>query len=197
MRTVSALFDTYDEVAAAVDGLADMGVPSSEIAVVSQGRDARTKISEGAGLGVAIGGVGGLLAGLGIFAVPGLGSVLGVGWLIPVLIGAAAGGVAGGIIGSLANAGIDERDAHVYAEGMRRGGTLVVARVHDDEAGRANAILLRCGAIDTNSRRSEYAADGWDSFVAKDIWDEDIGSEDKPPPEDTPDRDQTTSRRFA
>ena len=197
MRTVSALFDTYDEVAAAVDGLADMGVPSSEIAVVSQSRDARTKISEGAGLGVAIGGVGGLLAGLGIFAVPGLGSVLGVGWLIPILIGAAAGGVAGGIIGSLANAGIDERDAHVYAEGVRRGGTLVVARVHDDEASRANAILLRCGAIDTNSRRSEYAADGWDSFVAMDIWDEDIGSEDKPPPEDKPNRDQITSRRFA
>ena len=197
MRTVSALFDTYDEVAAAVDGLADMGVPSSEIAVVSQSRDARRKISEGAGLGAAIGGVGGILAGLGIFAVPGLGSVLGVGWLIPVLIGAAAGGVAGGIIGSLANAGIDERDAHVYAEGVRRGGTLVVARVHDDEASRANAILLRCGAIDTNSRRGEYAADGWDSFVAKDIWDEDIGSEDKPPPEDKPNRDQTTSRRFA
>ena len=136
MRTVSALFDTYDEVTAAVDGLADMGVPSSEIAVVSQSRDARRKISEGAGLGAAIGGVGGILAGLGIFAVPGLGSVLGVGGLIPVLIGAAAGGVAGGIIGSLANAGIDERDAHVYAEGV-------------------------------------------------------------PPPEDKPNRDQTTSRRFA
>lgn len=197
MRTVSALFDTYDGVAAAVDGLADMGVPSSEITVVSHSRDARTKITEGAGLGVAIGGVGGLLAGFGIFAVPGLGSVLGVGWLAPILVGAAAGGVAGGVIGSLTDAGIEESDAHVYAEGVRRGGTLVVARVHDDEAGRAKAILLNCGAIDTNSRRSEYAADGWDSFVAKDIWDEDIGSEDKPSPEDKGDHDQTASRRFA
>jgi hypothetical protein len=178
MRTVSALFDTYDEVTAAAERLADMGVPSSEIAVISQSRDAMTKITEGAGIGAAIGGVGGLLAGLGMFAIPGLGSVLGVGWLIPLLIGAAAGGVAGGIIGSLTNAGIDESDAHVYAEGVRRGGTLVVARVHDDEAVRANAILLACGAIDTNSRRSEYAADGWDGFVAKDIWDEDIGNED-------------------
>ena len=191
MRTVSALFDTYDEVAAAVDGLSDMGVPSSEIAVVSQSRDARTKITEGAGLGAAIGGVGGLLAGLGMFAIPGLGSVLGVGWLIPILIGAAAGGVAGGIIGSLTNAGIDEKDAHVYAEGVRRGGTLVIARVHDDEAGDAKAILLKCGAIDTNSRRSEYAADGWDGFVAKDIWDEDIGNEDEPLPED-----KRTARRH-
>ena len=66
-----------------------------------------------------------------------------------------------------------------YAAGVRRGGTLLIARVHDDEAREARAILLKCGAIDTNSRRSEYAADGWDGFVAKDIWDEDIGSEDE------------------
>ena len=175
MRTVSALFDTYDQVVAAVDGLSDIGVDSGDITVISQNRDAVTTITEGAGLGAAIGGI----AGLGLFAIPGLGSVLGVGWLIPILIGAAAGGVAGGIIGSLTGAGIDENDAHVYAEGVRRGGTLLVARVHDDDAGDAGAILLRCGAIDTNSRRSEYAADGWDGFITKDIWDEDIGNEDE------------------
>ena len=46
-------------------------------------------------------------------------------------------------------------------------------------------ILRKCGAIDTNLRRTENAADGWDGFVAKDIWDEDIGSEDQLlPPED-------------
>ena len=43
-----------------------------------------------------------------------------------------------------------------------------------DPAGRRQ----RSGAIDANTRRSEYAAGGWDGFVAKDIWDEDIGSED-------------------
>lgn len=184
MRTVSALFDTYDQVVMAVDGLSEMGVASGDITVISQSRDAATKIAEGASLGAAIGGVGGLLAGLGMFMIPGLGSVLGAGWLIPVLIGAAAGGVAGGVIGSLTGAGIDENDAHVYAEGVRRGGTLLVARVHDDEVGEAKAILLSCGAIDTNTRRGEYAADGWDGFVAKDIWDEDIGSEDKQLPEE-------------
>jgi uncharacterized membrane protein len=184
VRTVSALFDTYDQVVMAVDGLSEMGVASGDITVISQSRDAATKIAEGASLGAAIGGVGGLLAGLGMFMIPGLGSVLGAGWLIPVLIGAAAGGVAGGVIGSLTGAGIDENDAHVYAEGVRRGGTLLVARVHDDEVGEAKAILLSCGAIDTNTRRGEYAADGWDGFVAKDIWDEDIGSEDKQLPEE-------------
>lgn len=197
MRTVSALFDTYDEVTAAVDGLADMGVSGSDITVVTRRHDATTKIAEGAGLGAAIGGVGGLLAGFGMFVVPGLGTVFGIGWLIPLLIGAAAGGVAGGVIGSLTGVGIDENDAHVYAEGLCRGGTLLVARVHDDEAGEARAVLLKCGAIDTNTRRSEYAADGWDGFIAKDIWDEDIGREDERQHEDQPDRDKPFGRNVA
>jgi uncharacterized membrane protein len=178
MRTVSALFEKYDQVAAAVDGLSDMGVASGDITVISQSKDAKARIREAAGLGAAIGGVGGILAGLAVVAIPGLGSVLGVGWLVPVLLGAAAGGVAGGLIGSLTSAGIDERDAHVYAESVRRGSTLVAARIHDDEAGEALSVLRRCGAIDTNARRSEYEGDGWDGFVARDIWDEDIGSED-------------------
>ncbi|MDQ2632820.1 MAG: hypothetical protein M3Y78_03680 [Pseudomonadota bacterium] len=205
MRTVSAHFDTYDEVAAAVDGLADMGVPSSEIAVVSPRRGAKVKITEAAALGGAVGGIAGLLAGLGMSGIPGLAPVFGIGWLLPFLIGAAAGSVAGGVIGSLTHAGIGGSEARVHAEGVRRGGTLVVARVHDDEARCANAVLLRCGAIDTNSRRSEYAADGWESFVARDIWDEDIGSEDMPPGDESKrksgqvetGRDKTNRRRFA
>lgn len=183
MKTVGALFDTYDEVTAAVDGLSDMGIAPRDIAVVAHRRNPALKIAEGVGLGAAIGGVGGILAGLGAFAVPGLGPILGVGWLVPLLLGATAGGVAGGIIGALTGAGIDEVDAHVYAEGVRRGSTLVAARVHDDEVGQAMSVLRRCGAIDTNTRRCEYAGDGWDGFVPRDIWDDDIGREDSQPNE--------------
>ena len=35
-------------------------------------------------------------------------------------------------IGGLTESGVPENDAHVYAEGVRRGGTLVTARVDDD-----------------------------------------------------------------
>ena len=187
MRTVSASFDTYDEVTAAVDGLSEMGVPGSDIAVVSQGPGPLAKIAGGAVLGAAIGAAAGLLVD---FVIPGLGPLFGIDWLIPLMIGAAAGGVAGGIIGSRRGAGVGESSAQIHvAESVQRGTTLLVARVHDDEAGEARAILLKCGAIDTNSRRSEYAADGWDGFVAKDIWDEDIGSEDDRLHEDRIDRD--------
>jgi len=40
-------------------------------------------------------------------------------------------------IGGLTESGVPENDAHVYAEGVRRGGTLVTARVDDDVAPKA------------------------------------------------------------
>ncbi len=54
------------------------------------------------------------------------------GWLASTAAGAAAGPVAGGaeggIIGALTEFGVNEGDAHIYAEGLRRGGTVVTAR---------------------------------------------------------------------
>ena len=38
-------------------------------------------------------------------------------------------GGAGGIVGALTNAGVSEEEADVYAEGVRRGGTLVSVNV--------------------------------------------------------------------
>ena len=81
---------------------------------------------KGAGIGAAVGGVGGLLTGLGLMAIPGVGPVVAAGWLAATaagaVTGAAVGGAAGGIIGGLTDAGVSEDDAHVYAEGVRRGG---------------------------------------------------------------------------
>jgi len=194
---VSALFDTYDEVTAAVDGLSDMGVACSDMTVVTQKKSAATKIAEGAGLGAAIGGVGGVLASLAAVAIPGLASLFGGSWLMPVLLCAVAGGIVGGIIGSFKGADVDESNVCATTEGFRPGGILLVARIHDDEAPRARAILLRCGAIGTNTRRREYATDGWDSYVAKDIWDADIGSEEDRLSEGRADRDLPPRRRVA
>jgi len=195
VRTVSASFDTYDEVSSAVDGLAEMGVACSEITVVSQGRQARARIVESAGLGAALGGVAGLLVGFGMIILSGREWLVGPVWLLPLLIGAAVGGIAGGIVGSKSGAGVET--THPCARHTRRGSTLLVARVHDDEVGEARAVLLRCGAIDTNARRGEYAADGWDGFVAKDIWDEDIGREDERLSENGTISQDKRSRRVA
>jgi hypothetical protein len=78
--------------------------------------------------------------------------------------GAVVGGAAGGIIGALTSQGVPENDAHVYAEGVRRGGTLVSARVDNAMVGKARAILAEAGSVDVSRRRSEYEAGGWTRF---------------------------------
>jgi hypothetical protein len=163
MKTISGLFDTYAEARRAVSALEDAGV--TDVSIVSPGEHASSEgTAAGASIGAAVGGVGGLLAGLGTFAIPGIGPVVGAGWLATTFIGAAAGGAAGGILGALTEAGIDEDEAHVYAESIKRGGTLVSARVDETEAEAAEAILNQHGPVDIGSRRAEFEAGGWSGF---------------------------------
>ncbi|MGO4831548.1 hypothetical protein AB4144_04505, partial [Rhizobiaceae sp. 2RAB30] len=106
--------------------------------------------------------------GLGLMAIPGVGPVVAAGWLASTAIGAAAGaavgGVTGGILGALTDSGVPERDAHVYAEGVRRGGTLVTARVEDELAHQAQRIMDQHQSIDLAARRRDYEAEGWTGF---------------------------------
>src|SRR6186713_259974 len=128
------------------------------------GKDDRAEAAgAGAGVGAAVGGTAGLLAGLGLLAIPGVGPVVAAGWLVATAAGAAAGGLTGGIIGALTQAGVSEEDAHVYAEGVRRGGTLVTARVDDRNAAQLDATLER-SALRTTDLRSTYAKSGWKTF---------------------------------
>ncbi|MBX3582185.1 MAG: hypothetical protein KF810_09835 [Rhizobiaceae bacterium] len=180
MQTIGALFDTYDEVIAAVDALSDFGVASEDITIVGPRRNRFVKILQDAVLGAAIGGVAGVLAGLAGFAIPDLGLFARMGWLTTAIFGAAAGCIAGGVVGIFVNATGHMRYATSGGGSIPKGRTLVTARVHDDEVAKVIDILRRCGAINTNVKRGEYAGDGWDGFVSEDMWDEDIGSEDAP-----------------
>ncbi|MCX5580227.1 general stress protein [Kaistia terrae] len=173
--TVSGLFDTHAEATAAVRDLQALGIARDDISVVASNVDGDVDASDvavdasaGAGIGAAFGGLGGLLAGLGIVAIPGVGPVVAAGWLIATAAGAAAGavvgGAAGGIVGALTESGVPERDAHVYAEGVRRGGTLVTARVADEKAELARGVLHDARAVDLERRRSDYETAGWTRF---------------------------------
>ena len=186
MKTITGLFSTHHEARTAVAALEQAGIPSDDISLISPNGeyDDGEGAATGAGIGAAVGGVGGLLAGLGSFAVPGIGPVVGAGWLVATIVGAAAGGVAGGLIGTLVNAGVDESDAHVYAEGVKRGGTLVTARVEDSEIDAAQAILDDNRRIDTAARRREYEEAGWSGFNDEYVSDDEIADADRPRPVD-------------
>jgi hypothetical protein len=117
----------------------------------------------GAGIGATLGGAAGLLAGLGLLAIPGLGPVVAAGWLASTALGALAGGATGGIIGALTQAGVNDEDAQLYAEGIRRGGTLVSARVPDRDRARYESVLNR-SAVNLKERGAAYRQGGWNRF---------------------------------
>jgi hypothetical protein len=156
----------------AVRSLKDAGIADQDISIVAsrstdtfeEHQDEGGGAATGAGLGVATGGGIGLLAGLGALAIPGIGPVVAGGWLLTTAVGAALGLASGSIVGALLDAGVTEEDAHVYAEGVRRGGTLVTARVEDARADAANAILRNSQGVDIAARRGEYAKEGWTRF---------------------------------
>jgi hypothetical protein len=179
-QTVTALFDHYKDASAAVRNLETLGIPDSDISMVAnntenwhnadQASNAPADAGIGAGIGAVAGGGAGLLAGLGMMAIPGVGPVVAAGWLVATaagaVLGAAAGGATGGIVGALTTSGVPENQAHIYAEGIRRGGTLVTARVADHHVADANAILERSRRVNVDMRGNAYRQAGWSGFDA-------------------------------
>jgi hypothetical protein len=120
--------------------------------------------AEGAAVGAAIGATAATAASLvTMLALPGVGAVVGVGWLAALLGSMAVGGVTGGLLGALTNAGVSEEDAQVFVEGVRRGGTLVAARVHQAELPRITALMNQ-SAVKLEERCDRYRKSGWQSF---------------------------------
>jgi hypothetical protein len=176
-QTITGLFDRHDDARRAVKDLEAAGVAHRDISIVghdqrADGAPAETEAAQdagtGAGIGAAIGGIGGLLTGLGLLAIPGVGPVVAAGWLVATAAGAAGGALvgaaAGGLVGALTHAGVPENDAHVYAEGVRRGGTLVTAKVDEPLVATASTILTDERTVNIADRRQAYEAQGWSSF---------------------------------
>ena len=181
-QSVTGLFPTYEQAARAVTDLEAAGIPHSDISIVANNADdswtaqngsladrttspeAATGAGTGATTGTLLGGGAGLLAGLGLLAIPGVGPVVAAGWLVATLTGAGIGAAAGGLVGSLTGAGVSQEHAHVFAEGVRRGGTLVSARVPDTLLSTAETTLKQSGAVDPSVRKGQYEAQGWTGF---------------------------------
>lgn len=167
--TISRLFDDYADAQSAVRQLREAGIPDADISVIANNADKwyapdyAAGAGKGAAIGAGFGGFGGLLAGLGLLAIPGLGPVVAVGWFAAAATGAAVAGAAGGAIGMLAEAGVAVNEAEVYAESIRRGGSLVSAKVEAGDKHRFEAIL-NPSSVDIAARRDELAATGWRGF---------------------------------
>jgi len=172
-RTIARLYDSYDTALAVVRDLEAAGVPFTDISLLANAERERGFVPDmgsgdavapenngtsgaGAVVGTILGGGAGLLAGIGSLAIPGLGPVVAAGWLVATLTGAGIGAAGGGLIGALSGVGISEGEATVYAEGVRRGGTLVSVRAEESELHLAEPVFTHYEAGERQQRRTAY-----------------------------------------
>jgi hypothetical protein len=181
--TISRLYNSHAEARRVVQDLEAAGIDHGDISIIVSnadnaydektktfpdrdldGQDDRSEAAAGgATIGAAAVGTAGLLAGLGMLAIPGIGPIVAAGWLASTLAGAAAGGATGGIIGALTQAGVKDDEADVYAESLRRGGALVSVRTDDDKTARAQQIMDR-SAVALSERAAAYRKGGWKKY---------------------------------
>lgn len=123
-RSVVGVFDSMTEAEDAIRELQNQGYSRDEMSIVAKrtlAKDKTADIAADAGLGAALGGIGGLLAGLAGASVPGIGAIVAGGPVIAMLSGMGIGAAAGGLIGVLVEAGVPEEEAHTYAESVAVG----------------------------------------------------------------------------
>ncbi len=127
--------------------------------------DNSTKAPEGAVAGASAGGVVGgalgLLAGIGVLAIPGVGPLIAAGPIMAALSGVAVGATVGGVGGALVGMGIPEYEAKMYEGKIRDGNILLAAHCVDgDEAKRAEelfkankaSVIHRVGEVAVNKK---------------------------------------------
>jgi hypothetical protein len=170
--SVFGIYTSRENAENAVDRLVTSGFRQENISVLLQDKadtkdfahEKHTKAPEGAATGAVaggvIGGALGLLAHIGVLAIPGLGPLIAVGPIIAALTGIGSGGVLGGIIGALVGIGIPEYEAKRYEGRIREGGILL--SVHCDNADgivKAKDVLKQTGADDIASVGEESRGD--------------------------------------
>ncbi len=190
-RTVVAIFDDFLTANSAVREMVDKGFERDNISIIADNSrgvysfttptaavaastnggttdENNSLVGGGAGIGAAIGGIGGLLIGLGALVIPGLGPVIAAGPLvaaISTLTGAGVGAVAGGVTGSLLNAliglGIPEEEAGYFTEGVRRGGVLVTMQAEEDSSEQIMSIFSHHNPVDLHERAAQWREQGW------------------------------------
>ena len=70
------------------------------------------------------------------------------------------------MVETLADLGVPYDEAHAYAEGVRRGGALVVVESSDERAERGMAILQRLHPVDIHERTAQWRQEGWTGAAA-------------------------------
>jgi hypothetical protein len=152
------IFANLANAEAAINGLTMAGFSNQALSVLLSDQDEakvlateNTRASDGAtaGAGGVVGGALGLLAGIGVLALPGVGPFIAAGPIMASLAGLGAGGAVGGFVGALVGMGIPEFEAKLYDVRVKDGGVLVAVHCERSEGiSKASDALKAVGAED-------------------------------------------------
>ena len=138
-----ARYDDYAPAQETLNELLDAGIPRSDISVTSHASHAMAGSATGAGTSGEVG-VSDNTEGP-------LGEVVGYG---------------GSLLEKLTALGVPRDEAEIYAEGVRRGGSLVLVRTDDARADEAASIMEGRRAVDYETRSAGWRAEGWTGYEA-------------------------------
>jgi hypothetical protein len=174
--TVVGLFRNQADAERAIRDLQDKGIDESRIGVAMLDRDGQLDLAEDT-TGRILGGAVGLLAGVGVLAIPGVGPIIAGGALASTLAGAGIGAAAGALIGALVTMGVPEDDARYFETGLRQGSVLVTATA--GSRGAEAREILRVSGADLGGSGREAAGEpdlfgGREEVLVED--EEDVGS---------------------
>ena len=171
IKTSIGFYDTRTQGEAAVEALTAAGIPRDEISFLAGDTSGHETPAIGpvhevgadtvAGRDATIGGIVGAVAGIIAMSIPGLGPLIAIGPLAGAIGGLGAGAAIGGLIGLLKDRGVSEAEAAFYAEGVKRGGALVMVTAPGEIADRAADIMKDNGAVDVDERSEQWRKEGW------------------------------------
>lgn len=151
-RTIDHFYPTYAEAVQVVADLTAAGVPQGDIALIESEADPRlpSEVAEdaaqnpagtGATMGTVVGGGIGVLDGVGAITIPYTEGLVQTGWVVPTLVFAGIGAVIGAALGAVTKVGVTNRKAHVLAEGLTRGQSLVVVQIDEAYVAQVETIM--------------------------------------------------------
>ncbi|MER2063258.1 MAG: general stress protein [Alkalibacterium sp.] len=155
-KLIGGVFSNADNAEKAIRDLQNIGFTKDDISIFAKddsqvdkieddtntsvdasGDSKGSKAGKGTGLGAlsggVLGGIVGLIAEVGLLAIPGIGPIAAAGPLATTLAGLGTGAVGGGIVGALVGAGMPEEEAKEYERYLKDGKIIVMVEVTPEQ----------------------------------------------------------------
>jgi hypothetical protein len=185
-KTVVALYNHFGDAKAAVAAIIKAGAPMDRIAMLANDSNgdhpgltinpayAREQFDEDSTkqsrfitlgeVGIGLGGLIGFLGYISPIQIPGVDALAANGAWVPVVVLAVIGGVIGVVIGLATGHDLSGKDAALYTEGLKNGGTLVTVTVDESLASAVSEAFKAHGPVKLEERPGEWSAEGWVSL---------------------------------